>query len=287
MSGQHAHRFISVLMVTGALLCAAPALAEPELELDLTLSASVGGAGQVGATLTAGIDPAADTGFDPGMDTQAFRMGALQAWFFHAAVDPDPARYLRRDFRSGGAEETWVMQVGTTVSGPVGAVAEGSPVIIHWDPPVSGGGVCAARNLTMVDVAGGASYDMTQINNLTIPAPAPGTPYELELVIGQAGSESEMPPAAPERLFSPHSGRNGVLLVWSPAPGTMGAYHVERNDNPGDAGSHFTRLTDRPLDASRWLDENAAGRGAVAYRVIAVSPSGCESLPSEELIVIP
>ncbi len=287
MSGQRAYRFFCCLIASGALLFVSPAFsAEPELALDLTLSASVG-AGQVGVALTAGIDPAADTGFDPGTDTQAFRMGALQAWFFHPDATPDPARYLRRDFRSGAVEEVWIIQVGTTVSGPVGAVAEGSPVIIHWDPPVSGGGVCAERSLQMVDASAGTAYDMTQVNNLTIPAPTPGTPYTLELTIGTAGSESEMPPAPPERLFSPHAGRRGVLLVWSPAPGDMGVYHVERNDNPGDPESQFNRLTDRPLDASRWLDESAAGLGTVAYRVIAVSASGCESLPSAELIVIP
>jgi hypothetical protein len=275
----------AVLAALLGVLAPAPARAqEPPLTLDLHLTAPVG-ADAVGADLVAGVRPDAGPGFDPGLDARAMPLGALQAWFMDASRPP-AAQRLARDFREGAAPETFEIQVETPAGAPEGSVAAGTPVTLAWDPPATAGGVCTGRTLTLVDAALGARVDMTGAQEYAFAAPGPGATRTLALEVGAPGSLSATVPPPPGRLFSPSHGRREVVLVWSPGEGAAG-YHVERTDRPGDATPAFTRLTAAPAAGTRYVDADVAGRGAVGYRVVAVSGAGCASAPSDTLVVTP
>jgi hypothetical protein len=281
------HRRVTVSVLAAWALAAAPAFAQgPTLTLALHLSAPAG-TGTVGADLTAGLAPGAGPGYDPGLDSRAYRLGALQAAFVNPAL-PEKAQRLMHDFRADTGEQTWTLEV-TTPAAPLGEAVPGSgTVTIAWEPPATSGGTCGGRTLTLVDVdGGGAAIDMTAAPSYTLPAPGPDGVHTLELVVGAPGSLSEGALAPPARVFSPLQGRRGVLLVWSPAPGSAAGYHVERTDTPGDPAAVFTRLTASPVREARYVDADAVGKGAVGYRVVAVSGSGCESAPSETVVVTP
>jgi hypothetical protein len=282
------HRRLAVpaLALAAWALAAAPAWgADPTLTLELHLSAPAGTA-TVGADLTAGLAPGAGPGYDAGLDSRAYRLGALQAAFVNLSL-PAKAQYLMRDFRDDAAAATWTIEVGTPAA-PLGDPVDGTgTVTIEWMPPATSGGVCGGRSLTLEDVDGGTSVDMTAVPSYTLPAPGPDGVHTLRLVAGSPGSLADGAPDAPARLFSPVQGRRGVLLVWSPAPGATAGYYVERTDTPGDPAAVFTRLTDTPVREARYVDGTAVGLGAVGYRVVAVSGSGCVSAPSQTLVVTP
>jgi len=288
VSGPIRHRrHVSAALALAVALCAAPAApaAAQDLTLGLKVTAPVA-SGTVGTEVTAGIAAGAGAGYDPGLDSRAYHLGALQAWFLHPAA-PERARELMRDFRGGQADDTWTLRL-TTPAAPLGgeAVAAGSAITLTWGPPQTPGGVCGGRSLTLVD-ADGTRVDMTLTGAHTVPAPGPDGTYDLTLEIGGPGSSAAGVPAPPSRLLSPRQGRRGVLLVWSPGTGDTAGYHVERTLEPAAASPVFERLTDAPLNAPRYVDADAVGRGTVAYRVVAVSGTGCESAPSETLVVAP
>jgi hypothetical protein len=287
VNGPLRHRRLAALALAAGLALAAPARAqEPTLSLTLHLSAPAG-AGTVGADLTAGIAPGAGPGYDPGLDSRAYRLGALQAWFFDPSL-PERARRLMRDYRDGAGAEAWTVQVTTPAGDLGGTVETGSPVTVTWGPPENASGLCTGRSLTLVDVdGGGLALDMATQASHTIPAPGPGATHTLELQVGPADAAAAAAPDPPSRLYSPVQGRRGVLLVWSPAGGAAAAYHVERTDTPGDPDPPFERLTDAPVREARYVDADVVGRGTVGYRVVAVSGSGCESAPSDTLVVTP
>lgn len=269
----------------GAHLAVAPAWAqEPPLVLELHLSAPLG-AEAAGADLVAGIRPDAGPGFDPGLDSRAMRVGALQAWFLEAS-EPAAARRLVRDYRAGTGAETFEIRLETPSGAPEGAVAAGATVTLAWTPPATDGGVCTGRTLTLVDPDLGVRVDMTAAREHAFAAPGSGVERALALEVGAPGTLTAAVPAPPGRLFSPSHGRREVVLVWSPGGDATG-YHVERTDRPGDAAPAFTRLTDAPLTGTRFVDTDVAGRGAVGYRVVAVSGAGCASAPSDTLVVTP
>lgn len=277
----------ALALAAGLALAATPAAAqEPTLSLTLHVTAPVG-AGTVGTDLVAGIAPGSGPGYDPGLDSRAYRLGALQAWFLEPTAPPR-ARELMRDFRGGTDAESWTLEVTTPADDLGGTVGVGSPITLSWAPPVTASGLCGGRSLTLVDVdGGGLVVDMALDGAYTIPAPGPGGTHTLELVVGSDSGTAGAAPAAPSRLFSPVQGRRGVLLVWSPVGGDAAAYHVERTDAPGDPDPAFVRLTDRPVREARFMDGGAVGSGAVGYRVVAVSGSGCESAPSDTLVIGP
>lgn len=289
MSPNPRHRRMAVpaLAVLAWALAAAPAWGqEPTLTLDLHLSAPAG-TGTVGTDLRAGLAAGAGPGYDGGLDSRAFRLGALQAWFHEPGLPPR-AQYLMHDFRGDADAATWTIEV-TTPAAPLGdPVPASGTVTITWGPPATSGGLCGGRSLTLVDVdGGGAAVDMTAVPSYSLPSPGPDGVHTLRLEAGPPGSLAEGAPDPPARLFSPLQGRRGVLLVWSPAPGAAAGYHVERTAAPGDPAAPFTRLTRTPVRVARYVDAEAVGLGAVGYRVVAVSGSGCESAPSETLLVIP
>ncbi len=128
----------SLTGLTLGMLLVIPAVAsalEPEFSLDLSLAAG----GQV-IGLTAGLDASATDVFDPGLDSTAFRVGPLQAWFDHPS-EPIYARHLATDIREGVAEETWTVLVATPQS-PLGNVGAGEAVTVNWVPPVQPAGTC-------------------------------------------------------------------------------------------------------------------------------------------------
>jgi hypothetical protein len=269
----------------GALLMAAPAWAqEPPLTLELHLSAPVG-VEAVGADLTAGTRPDAGPGFDSGLDSRAMHVGALQAWFLEAS-QPAPAQELVRDYRAGTGAEVFEIRVETPSGAPEGTVAAGAAVTLAWTPPATDGGVCTGRTLTLVDPDAGTRVDMTAARDYAFAAPGAGVTRALALEVGAPGTLAAAVPAPPGRLFSPSHGRREVVLVWSPGGDATG-YHVERTDRPGDAAPAFSRLTESPLAGTRFVDTDVAGRGAVGYRVVAVSGAGCASAPSDTLVVTP
>jgi len=284
---RHRPLAIPALALAAWALAGAPAWGlDPTLTLALHLSAPAG-AGTVGTHLTAGLAPGAGPGYDAGLDSRAYRLGALQAAFLNRGL-PAKAQRLMRDFRDGSGEESWTLEV-TTPAAPLGdPVAGFATVTIAWEPPATSGGVCGGRTLTLVDVdGGGVTLDMTAVPSYSLPAPGPDGVHTLQLVVGAPGSLAEGAIQPPSRVFSPLQGRRGVLLVWSPAPGAAAGYHVERTDAPGDPAAPFTRLTAAPVREARYVDADAVGKGAVAYRVVAVSGSGCESAPSQTLVVTP
>jgi hypothetical protein len=190
--------------------------------------------------------------------------------------------------RPVAAEEAWTVEVTTPAGDLGGTVDAGSPVTVTWGPPESASGLCAGRSLTLVDVdGGGLALDMAVEASHTIPAPGPGGTHTLELRVGPADAAAAAAPEPPSRLYSPVQGRRGVLLVWSPADGAAAAYHVERTDTPGDPDPPFARLTDAAVRDARYVDADVVGRGTVGYRVVAVSGAGCESAPSNTLVVTP
>jgi len=279
----------ALLAALWACVAGAPAWAqEPPLTLELHLSAPVG-ADAVGADLTAGIRPDAGPAFDPGLDSRAMRVGAVQAWFLEAS-QPAAAQRLARDYRAGTAAEVFEIRVETPAGAPEGAVAAGAPVTLAWAPPATAGGVCTGRTLTLMDADAGVAVDMTAVRAYTFAAPGAGVERALALEVGAPGTLATAVPAPPGRLFSPSHGRREVVLVWSAgddAAGYPAGYHVERTDRPGAAAPAFTRLTDTPLGETRYVDTDVAGRGAVGYRVVAVSGAGCASAPSDTLVVTP
>lgn len=257
---------------------------EPSLSVSLHVTAAAG-AGEVGAEVVAGLAFGATDAFDPDFDTLAFELGALQAWFYHAEA-PERARKLRRDFRAGGGESAWVVQVTAADASPGSTVAEGTPVTLSWDPAASDG-TCGGRTLWLTDLSGdGGVVDMTVERSLVFPSPAPGQSHDFRLVIADGGGDAQ-PPAAPARVYTPLSGRSGVLLVWDAVPSGVIGYHVERSDAPGSPNPVYKRLTRSPVQDTRWLDETAAGMGAVGYRVVSVSGGGCESAPSQMVVAVP
>ncbi|MBI5135893.1 MAG: hypothetical protein HZA24_01005 [Nitrospirae bacterium] len=260
---------------------AAPAA---ELALHLRVAAPLG-PDRVAADVVAAIDPAASAGYDPGVDDVAYRVGPLQAWFLDPAA-PAPARYLKVDVRAGAGAEVWTLQVATPLTGTGDGVTPGDPVTLSWDPPATGE-TCTSRRIQLLDGSGGVA-DMGPVSTYTFAAPGADRPYTLELVIGAPGSAANQAPAAPQGLVSPQQGRRGVLLMWAPVAGDGVAYHVERVNHPTDGGARsVVRLTGAPLRETRWLDAGMVGQAVVAYRVVAVSGSGCESAPSEELLIAP
>jgi hypothetical protein len=237
----------------------------------------------VGAEVIATIQAGARTGYDGGVDTLAYQVGPLQVWMLNGAA-PAGAQAMKRDVRSGITEERWAVQVATPSNGLGAAVAVDTPVTVSWDPP--SGGVCSGRSLALEDLQTGAVTNMAATNSYTFPAPGNGVPYDLSLVVGVAPLVEPVPPAAPAGLVSPLQGRRGVLLAWSPVDGIR--YHVERIDNPLDGATRkVTRLTAAPSLETRWLDGQVVGNQVVAYQVIAVAGSGCESVPSAELLIAP
>ena len=77
--------------------------------------------------------------------SRAFSVGPLQAWFDH----PEASVYARRlssDVRASATGGTWSIQVETPQS-PLGAVGEGAPVTLSWDPLVQGVGTCVQRTV--------------------------------------------------------------------------------------------------------------------------------------------
>lgn len=276
---------LAAALCLGGAGAALPARAqEPPLTLDLHLSAPVGG-DRVGADLKAGLRPDAGPGFDPGLDARAMALGALQAWFLEAG-QPAAGQRLARDYREGAGPETFEIRVLTPAGQPEGSVAVGTAVTLAWDPPATAGGACTGRTLTLVDAALGTRVDMIAAREYAFAAPGSGATHALALEVGAPGSLSAALPAPPGRLFSPSQGRREVVLIWSPGAGAAG-YHVERTDRPGDAAPAFTRLTAAPLAGTRYVDADVAGRGAVGYRVVAVSGAGCASAPSATLVVTP
>jgi len=274
-----------LVAVSAAILVAAPAWAqEPPLTLELHLSAPVG-TETVGADLTAGLRPDAGPGFDPGLDSRAMRVGALQAWFLEV-FEPPAGQRLMRDFRAGTGAEAFEIRVETPTGAPEGSVAGGTSVTLAWTPPATDGGVCTGRTLTLVDPDSGARIDMTAEPAYTFAAPGGGVTRALTLEVGAPGTLAAAVPAPPGRLFSPSHGRREVVLVWSPG-GAAAGYHVERTDRPGDAAPTYTRLTNSPLSGTRFVDADVAGLGAIGYRVVAVSGAGCASAPSDTLVVTP
>lgn len=276
------------LALLAGTLAGAPARAQepPTLSLDLHVSAPAG-AGTVGTDLTAGLAPGAGPGYDAGLDSRAFRLGALQAWFLNPDLPPR-AQYLMHDFRDDTGAGTWTIQVATPAATLGDPVSGSATVTIAWGPPETSGGVCGGRSLVLVDVdGGGAAVDMTVAPSYALPAPGPDGVHTLRLEVGPPNSLADGAPEPPARLFSPLRGRRGVLLVWSPAPGATAGYHVERTDAPGDPAAPFTRLTRDPVREARFVDGSAVGPGTVGYRVVAVSGSGCASAPSQTLVVTP
>jgi len=278
---------ISVLAVlVSVFLPGAPvdALAQtPELRLTLSATAPVG-TDRAGAEVVAGLDAGASDAFDAALDVRAYRLGPLQAWFLDAG-GPDGGRFLARDFREGAVETIFTLQLVTAMS-PIGRVREGADVTLSWLPPETSTGVCLARSLTLVD--GTASVEMALASEYTFPAPPLDTPYTLDLVVGIPGSATYAIPAAPTGLISPGQTRRGVLLVWPEGASDVAGYHVERVVNPLDGATRSVqRLTTTPTGLTRWLDSGVTGTDPVAYRLIAVSGAGCESAPSEELLVSP
>ena len=251
-----------------------------EFELNLNLSAPLG-AGRIGTNLTAGLQAGATSGYDAGVDSLSYRVGPLQAWFIGSAE----AGYLKTDLRSGNTTETWSLQVVTPATGTGDGVVAGDPVTLSWNPPVNVG-TCTGRELVLTDANANQVVDMATTRTYTFFAPSPGVPYPLDIAIGAVGTSAQSVPATPGAPVAPQQGRRGVLLMWEPVAGDGITYHVERVENPTDGATRrVQRLTDHPLADTRWLDQGAVGLRDVAYRVVAVSGSGCESVASEELLV--
>jgi len=268
------------------LLLATPALAAAaDLTMGVTVSAMVGTT-PVATGVEAVIQSGTTTGYDPGVDSLAYRVGPLQAWMLNGSA-PFGAQEMKRDVRAGLNEERWQLQVLTPSDGTGAAVTPGDWVTISWNPPLSGG-VCSGRAMSLTDLQTATVVDMAGASDYRFVAPASGVPYDLDLVVGAAGGVSQAVPAAPSGLVSPQQGRRGVLLTWSPLADAGVRYHVERISNPRNGATRqVSRITPAPQWDSRWLDTETIAHQEVAYRVIAMSGAGCESLPSTELLVFP
>ncbi len=259
-----------------------PVAGAAEFELNLNLSAPLG-ADRIGTDLTAGLQTGATSGYDAGVDSLSYRVGPLQAWFVGGA----DAGYLKADLRSGDATEVWSLQLVTPTTNAGDSVVPGDPVTLSWNPPTSVG-ACTGRELTLTDTHTNQVINMATRRSYTLAAPNPGVPYQLDITIGATGTAAQAVPAAPGAPVAPQQGRRGVLLMWEPVAGDGIAYHVERVENPANGATRrVTRLTAQPVTDTRWLDRGAVGLRSVAYRVVAVSGSGCESAPSEALLLTP
>ncbi|MFQ5508238.1 MAG: hypothetical protein ACE5FN_02750 [Leptospirillia bacterium] len=255
----------------------APAQAA-ELELQLRFTAGSPGA-QSGGEVVVGIDAAATSGFDPGQDSRAFRLGPLQAWSLQPVTTPERVRYLGRDWRSGAGEEIWQIQVATPAT-PIGdQVVQDSVISVEWNPPAAADGTCVSRDLQLIDPVGNV-FLMTDVFGLDFPAPGAGATYDFTLIAGVPKVSGGIAPDAPSRLAIPYIGRRGNMLVWASGKGNKARYHVERASDPAGL---FERITPEPVKASRWLDDSPEAKqsGTYFYRVVAVSGSGCASVPSD------
>ncbi|MDH4229767.1 MAG: hypothetical protein OEW11_08510 [Nitrospirota bacterium] len=283
-----------LLVVSAGSPVLAQSPASPSVALNLTASVPWG-ASVAAARVTAAIQTGASTAFDPGVDSPAVQAGPVQAWFRPPVPSGGPAAAdLRRDVR--GDADVWELHVATPPSGLGAAVAPGATVTLTWDMP-SSGDVCGGRALLLADPATGTELDMTQARQFQFPAPviSSGTAlatHVLQVTIGPLGTAPAGTVAAPDAPMIPRVTRRGVLVVWQPvAGGRVAGYQVERSDNPGDSSGGappvYRRLTQRPITEVRWLDAEPMNGAAVAYRIVAVSGSGCESAPSEAVLLSP
>jgi len=178
-------------------------------------------------------------------------------------------------FAAGETAVTVSLDSGSLDAG-LSAVSVDAEVAMGWTLPQTAMGACLGLALTMTDVTTGLPVNLllgsyTYLNSVS-------GPRHFQFTASQV---VETPPQQPGNLFSPRVGTTSVLLAWTKAVGTVAGYHVYRKA-PGAAG--YTRRTVAPVTTPKYIDTDAPP-GTYSYLVTTTSSTGCESSPSNELVV--
>jgi hypothetical protein len=192
----------------------------------------------------------------------------LLAYSYHPEFAP-AHQYLARDVRFDSYPKQWDLFVASD--------QDGQPVTIEWQLPQVTGGSCLGVEFSVNDVTGGTAVDLSQLNYSYTNNAAVTRQFQLS-----AAQVVEAPPPPPLNLFSPRTGTASALLAWSGGndPAVVGS-HVYRRD-PGAV--EFLRLTVVPTASAKYIDSGLAP-GSYTYLVTAVTATGCESIPSNEITV--
>jgi hypothetical protein len=235
-----------------------------QLRFDISVPYFGGEGGNATQRVTAGVRLTASDNFDGTWDAVVISSSVLSAYSYHPEFAPEH-QFLANDYRYDSYPKQWTFYVMSD--------QDGQPVTLEWALPQAPGGSCLGISLTLTDVTAGAPVNLIQSSYQYVNAG--GVPRQFQLTASQV---VDTPPQAPVNLFSPRTSVSSALLFWTGSSGVAG-YHIYRQD-PGSTG--FRRRTDAPITATRYQDAGLTP-GDYSYLVTAVSPTGCESQPSNEL----
>ncbi len=235
--------------------------------LEISVPYTMGERDRATQLLGAGVRPTAQDAFDNSSDTISLGSAILSAYFYHPE-DTEQQRFLVRDFRSDRLPQQWELYINSN--------QEGRPVTMTWTLLPTVMGRCLGVAFSLTDVTAGSAIDVAQAS-YAYPNSA-GTPRHFQL---RAEPVSQTPPQPPLDLVSRQAGPALVELAWTggDAPALVG-YHVYRKS----AGASAQRLTSAALPTPAYRDEGLSP-GSYTYQVTAVTATGCESGPSNELAV--
>lgn len=240
--------------------------ADWQLSINISVPYASGEGDKATQVITAGMRLTALDAYENTWDTVAMGSTILSAYAYHPEYAP-AYQFLARDYRSDSYPKQWDAYVSSD--------QDGQPITMAWSLPATTMNACLGITVSMTDVTAGTAIDLMQptyvyTNNA-------GAPRQFQLTASQV---VETPPLAPVNLFSPRTGTTSVLLAWTGTAGISG-YHIYRKD-PGSI--EYRRWTVAPAPTAKYVDSDV-NPGSYSYLVTAVTATGCESGPSNELTV--
>jgi hypothetical protein len=256
---------VAVAMVPLALSGQAHA-ANWQLRFDISVPYPLGEGGKATQVVAAGVRLTALDGFDNTWDTVVTSSSVLSAYVYHPTFAPE-YQFLSRDYRFDSYPKQWDFYVMSD--------QDVQPITLQWTVPQAAAGSCLGTSWTLTDVTASTDVDLMQSTYQYVNTG--GVPRQFQLVASQV---VESPPQQPVNLFSPRVGTSSVLMAWTGTAGISG-YHIYRKD-PGSI--EYRRRTVAPAPTAKYVDSDV-NPGSYAYLVMAVTSTGCESGPSNELTV--
>ena len=242
--------------------------ADWQLSINISVPYTMGEGGEATQRVTAGTRLTALDAFDNTWDTIALGSTILSAYAYHPEYAP-AYELLARDFRFDRYPQQWDFYIVSN--------QDGQPVTLAWSLPATSMGACLGMTLTLTDVTAGTTVDLTQPTYGYTNSAGVMRQFQLD-----ATQVVETPPLPPLNLFSPRTGTTSVLMAWAGvnSPSVVG-YHVYRKAAGETA---YQRLTTTSSTVAKYLDSGLSP-ASYSYLVTALTATGCESGPSNELTV--
>ena len=260
--------FLFLTLGPGPLTLYSVFAADWQLNMKVTVPHAMGERGLATQKIALGQQLTAGNEYDNVWDTVSYGSAGLSAYSYRPDL-PVNQQLLVRDFRGDALPQQWELLIGSDQNG--------QPMTIEWSPLTLPTGGCQMI-VSLTDVTAGTAVDLGQLSYQYTNSAGQMRQFRVD-----ASADPSMQPPAPYNLSNPRIKRLRPRLIWDAIddPAVVG-YHIYRKSA---SSPDYQRLTASPTDRQRYGDRTITSAGDYTYQVTATTAEGCESPPSNEVLV--